>query len=82
MEKSSKSGKPTNNQVTAKKLAAVTKLPYSTIDHWSSEGLLPYTRIGSRRMYDLEESVRRCKRIRELQADELPLKLIKRELSK
>ncbi len=82
MEKSSKSGKPANNQVTAKKLAAVTKLSYSTIDHWSSEGLLVYTRVGSRRMYDLEENVRRCKRIRELQAEELSLKLIKKELSK
>ena len=79
MERSSKSA---NNQVTAKKLAAVTKLPYSTIDHWSSEGLLAYTRVGSRRIYDLEENVRRCKRIRELQADELPLRLIKKELSK
>jgi len=82
MEKSSKSGKQANNRVTAQKLAAVTKLPYSTIDHWSSEGLLVYTRVGSRRMYDLEDNVRRCRRIRELQAEELPLKLIRKELSK
>jgi DNA-binding transcriptional MerR regulator len=81
MEKSSKAGKSANNLVTAKRLAAVTKESYSTIDHWSGEGLLIYRRVGSRRMYDLEENVRRCNRIRELQAEELSLKLIKKELS-
>ncbi len=82
MERSSKAGKSTNDLVTAKKLAAATKEPYPTIDHWSSEGLLVYKRFGSKRLYPLEENVRRCKRIRELQAEELSLKLIKKELSK
>ena len=71
-----------NNEVTTKELAAMTGETYHTIDHWTTMKLLKVRLRGRKRYYDKNESLKRCKKIRELQNDKFPLDLIARELEK
>lgn len=56
-----------DTKVSARQLADAAKEPYNTIDHWSGENLLSVSRKGRTRKYPLEENLKRCKQIRELQ---------------
>lgn len=58
-----------SNTVSTQELADAVEEEYNTIDHWTSFGLLPCRRRGRRRLYTKDDSIRRCKQIRELQED-------------
>lgn len=72
-----------NDEITAKELANMTGETYHTIDHWTDMRLLKVKRIrGRKRYYDKQESIRRCKKIRDLQNQKYGLELIAKELEK
>ncbi|MFP5262389.1 MAG: MerR family transcriptional regulator [Blastocatellia bacterium] len=68
--------------VTAKDLAKAANEPYNTIDFWTGEDLLVYTRKGRKRFYPLEVNLERCSRIRELQNEGYSLPSIRKEFSR
>lgn len=75
--------KDNSNEITAKALADITGETYHTIDHWTDMRLLKVKRIhGRKRYYDKQDSIKRCKKIRELQNQKYGLELIARELEK
>ena len=53
--------------VSAQELARRVGEPYDTVDHWAGEGLLPYRRRGRTRLFPVNENLKRCRKIRELQ---------------
>lgn len=53
--------------VSGPRLADLANEPYSTIDHWSDLGLLPFTYRGRRRLYDRASALHRCQVIRRMQ---------------
>lgn len=54
--------------VTARELAELADVPYSTIDHWTDKGLLDFQRLDGRtRVYPEEENLRRCRFIKKMQ---------------
>ena len=68
--------------ITAKELVEITREPYNTINYWSTLQLLKSKKRGRTRYFDKEDSLRRCKKIREFQGKNYPLQLIKQELDK
>lgn len=75
--------KDNDNKITAKELADLTSETYHTIDHWTKMQLLKVVEIRKRtRYYNKEESIKRCKKIRELQNQKYGLELIAKELEK
>lgn len=68
--------------ITAKKLAVITGEPYNTIHYWATLGLLKSRKRGRTRNFEKDGSIRKCKKIRELQEKNYPLQLIKQELDK
>lgn len=55
------------NLISARELAEAADEEYNTIDHWTTLSLLPCLRRGRKRLYSKEDSLHRCKRIRDLQ---------------
>lgn len=62
-------------------LAALVDEPISTLNHWASVGILRVAqRHGRKRLFDQTDSVRRCKAIRKMQNENLPLDYIRSKL--
>lgn len=67
--------------VSTKELADAAGESYDTIDHWSGQELLIFRKKGRNRLYPLDRNLARCKLIRELQSEDYPLAIIRKELS-
>ena len=81
-ESSIKMAKKSNSDmITAQELAKRCGEPYDTVNHWTRAGLLPCKRRGRTRTFPAADSLRRCRRIRELQNEELNLAAIRKVLS-
>jgi len=74
--------KKTAGSVTAKELAEAAQETYNSIDHWSSRGLLVFTRSGRRRLYPVRQNLSRIRRIRHYQNRGYSLDAIRDRLSR
>ena len=72
---------PIGDMITAQQLAEQSGETYDAINHWARMGLLPYKKRGKARLFAVAECVKRCVRIRELQAEDCNLGAIRRMLS-
>ena len=71
-----------DREVLAKDLAKIAKLTYHTVDHWSSEKLLVFRRVGRTRFFPLKENLDRIGKIQALQQEGVSIPGIQRELSR
>lgn len=69
-----------DGMITAQELAARSREPYDTINHWARMGVLPYKRRGRVRLFSAADGLLRCQRIRELQQGDCNLAAIRRML--
>ncbi|HEC92044.1 MAG TPA: MerR family transcriptional regulator [Candidatus Atribacteria bacterium] len=70
-----------NKYITTKKLAELANENYGTIDYWTKMDILPVSyKKGRTRYYDKEISLAIIKRIRELQNEDFPIKLIRKKI--